>query len=157
MGEFPTGVAIVTTRANGRPHGMTVNSLTSVSLEPPLVLVCFTRDSRTAEAVTSSGRFAVNLLNNRQSALANHFARRGADHFEGLDFQVGPHGVPIIPGSLSYLVCTVDAVHSGGDHQIVVGEVETYAVRGGSPLTFFRGRYHDVVGPGRPARHDWYA
>lgn len=91
MGRFATGVAVVTTTADGAPHGMTVNSLTSVSLEPPLLLVCLTTGARSTEAIIHAGRFAVNILPARQEPLALRFARRGEDHFAGLDLTSRPY------------------------------------------------------------------
>src|SRR4051812_41020282 len=84
MGRFATGVAVITTEHRAVPHGMTVNSLASVSLDPPLLLVCFSHGTRSAEAVGAAGRFVVNILSARQQSIAERFAERGADHFAGL-------------------------------------------------------------------------
>ena len=142
MGGFATGVAVVTARdADQELHGMTVNSLTSVSLDPVLLLVCFTRDSRTAEAVEESGVFAVNLLSHGQMALSNAFSRPGEDRFRDVDYELDDDGVPLLGGGLGYARCSVDAVHDGGDHIIVVAAVRSCQVRQGEPLIFYRGRY----------------
>lgn len=148
MGSFTTGVAIVTARHDGADHGMTVNSLTSVSLDPPLVLVCLASDSRTAQAVRSAPAFAVNLLSRDQMTLSNRFARQGLDHFEELVVERADGDIPILLGGLGYLVCGVRDVHPGGDHLVVIGEVRRCCARDGEPLVFYRGRYV------RQANHD---
>ncbi|POX37720.1 oxidoreductase [Streptomyces sp. Ru73] len=145
MGRFATGVAVVTTSADGVPHGMTVNSLTSVSLEPPLLLVCLTTGARTTEAVTSSGRFAVNILSARQEHLAMRFAKRGADHFAGLDVVQGRHHVPVIPDAFAHLECTVERHFEAGDHIVVLGEVLDVCERDGEPLGFLGGKFSDIT------------
>jgi flavin reductase (DIM6/NTAB) family NADH-FMN oxidoreductase RutF len=156
MGRFATGVAVITTSLDGVPHGMTVNSLTSVSLDPPLLLVCFTRGARTAECVEASGRFAVNILGARQEHVSNTFARRGEDHFDGLDLPTAAGGVPLIPGALAQAVCSVDRVLDGGDHVVVLGAVEEVFHRDGAPLLFFGGTYGDFADRGDPAEF-WYS
>ena len=155
MGRFATGVAVVTTKVGGKVHGMTVNSLTSVSLDPPLLLVCLHRDSRTAAAVTERGAFVVNLLSRRQEAISDRFARTGTDHFEGLDVEL-IDDLPVIGKGLGHLVCEVDTTLPGGDHVIVVGRVVRCVPREDAPLVFYRGRYHDATAPGREAEIDWY-
>ncbi len=154
MGTFATGVAIVTTEADGHMHGMTVNSLTSVSLEPPLLLVCLMPKARTAGAVTRSGAFVVNFLSKRQDEISDRFARRGEERFSGLTVHHDRFGLPYIPKALARLDCTVEAVHPGGDHIIVVGRINHCASRAGTPLVVYRGRYHEISDEGRPA--DWY-
>ncbi|NBE50141.1 flavin reductase family protein [Streptomyces boluensis] len=145
MGRFATGVAVVTTSVDGTPHGMTVNSLTSVSLQPPLLLVCLTTGARTTEAVTSSGRFAVNILSARQEHLAMRFAKRGADHFQGLDVIHGRHQVPVIPDAFAHLECAVERHFTAGDHIVVIGEVLDVCERDGAPLGFLGGKFSDIA------------
>ncbi len=156
MGRFATGVAIVTTHVGDTSHGMTVNSLTSVSLQPPLLLVCLTRDSRTAVAVEERKAFVVNLLGTRQESLSDRFARRGEDHFEGLDVGLNARQLPVFERGLGWLDCDVTSIVDGGDHIIVVGEVIACEAREGTPLVFFRGRYHELVAGGREAHLEWY-
>ncbi|MDP8958164.1 MAG: flavin reductase family protein [Actinomycetota bacterium] len=156
MGGFATGVAIVMTKVAEELHGMTVNSLTSVSLEPPLLLVCFTRGSRTAEAVQQRGAFVVNLLNHRQEPLSDRFAKPSEDHFEGVQVELNELGLPVLPGGLGHLVCEVEDMHPGGDHVIAVARVLRCESRQGNPLIFYRGKYHTVSGPGRQAQLQWY-
>ena len=155
MGRFATGVAVVTTKVGDELHGMTVNSLTSVSLDPPLLLVCLNSESRTAAAVRERGAFVVNLLSRRQEATSDRFAKSGADHFEGLDLQ-HVDGLPVIGRGLGHLICEVDRTVPGGDHLIVVGRVVACEARDDAPLVFYRGRYHDATAPGREAEIDWY-
>jgi len=155
MAGFPTGVAIVTTEVDGEPHGMTVNSLTSVSLAPPLMLVCLTRGARTTAAVAKRKAFALHLLSRRQQALSNRFAGRGKAHFEGLDLEFDEGGLPVLPAGIGRLRCAVETTHAGGDHDIVVGRVLTCEPRDGTPLLFHRGRYHEIHGEGHEAPWLW--
>jgi len=148
MGQFATGVAVVTTSAGGTPHGMTVNSLTSVSLEPPLLLVCLTLGARSTDAITSAGLFAVNILSARQEQLALRFARRGKDHFAGLEVTYGRHRVPVIPDAFAHLECAVERNFVAGDHVIVIGQVLDVCERDGEPLGFLAGRFSDIVDRG---------
>ncbi|MER5183311.1 flavin reductase family protein [Streptomyces sp. NPDC002896] len=156
MGRFATGVAVVTTSADGVPHGMTVNSLTSVSLEPPLLLVCLTTGARTTEAVTTAGKFAVNILSARQEHLALRFAKRGTDHFAGLDIVYGRHQVPVIPGAFAHLECAVERHFVAGDHIVVIGKVLEVCERDGEPLGFIGGAFSDVVDRGHKPVHWFY-
>jgi flavin reductase (DIM6/NTAB) family NADH-FMN oxidoreductase RutF len=149
MGHFPTGVAVITTEHDGQRHGMTANSVTSVSLDPVLILVCFTREARTALAVQKSGRFAVNILREDQEAVSRRFALPNQDHFEGLQIEEGPAGLPLLPNCLAYLTCRVTELVAAGDHDIVLAEVETAQANGGNPLLFFLGGYRRLPGMGR--------
>lgn len=158
MGGFTTGVAVVTVAADDGLHGMTVNSLTAVSLDPLLLLVCLTRDSRTSAAVAQAGRFAVNLLGIEQRELSNTFARRGVDHFAGLDV-TWTDQTPTISGGLGHLICSVSRIDDGGDHHIVVAEVTAGEKRPAEPLVFYRGRYGRYVPLARTQRDigiDWF-
>lgn len=158
MGGFATGVAVVTTVADGELHGMTVNSLTAVSLDPLLLLVCLTKDSRTSAAVAASGRFAINLLGRDQRDLSNRFARQGEDHFVDLEVE-WVEDVPTIGGGLGYVICGVARIDDGGDHHIVIGAVTTGETQPGEPLVFYRGRYGRYVPLARTQRDvgiDWF-
>jgi flavin reductase (DIM6/NTAB) family NADH-FMN oxidoreductase RutF len=154
MGAFSTGVAVVATETPDGLHGMTVNSLTSVSLEPPLLLVCLKDDARTTSAIESRGEFTVNILGARQDAIADRFARRGEDRFGGLELYRTESGLPFVPKALAVVECRVDSTLTAGDHEIVLALVVACEVRDGAPLVFFRSHYHDVADRGRPA--DWY-
>ncbi|HEY2287631.1 MAG TPA: flavin reductase family protein [Streptosporangiaceae bacterium] len=145
MGHFATGVTIVTSVGpDGEPVGTTANAVTSLSLDPPLILVCFDRSSVTFEAICSHGAFAVNVLAAPQQHLSVNFARRGlAAAWDGVGHRRGRTGSPRLDGVLASLECTVEHRIAGGDHEIVVGrvqEVET-GPADGVPLLFWRGRY----------------
>jgi flavin reductase (DIM6/NTAB) family NADH-FMN oxidoreductase RutF len=155
MGRFATGVAVVTALDAGQPHGMTVNSLTSVSLDPPLLLVCLTTGARTTEAVVNAGRFAVNILGARQETIAMRFARRGADHFEGLSLRYGQHRVPVVPDALAHLECSVERDLQAGDHTVVIGHVQQTCDRAGAALAFHSGRFGDLAERGNEPEH-WF-
>ncbi len=148
MGQFATGVTVITTRVDDELHGMTANSVTSVSLEPLLILVCLMREARTSLAIKQAERFAVNILGEGQEEMSRRFARPGQDHFEGLDIGAGPHGLPLLPGCLAYLTCRVTEIVSAGDHDVVFAEVEYCESNpnGGSPLLFFQGGYRTLPG-----------
>lgn len=155
MGRFATGVAVITTEHEGRADGMTINSLTSVSLEPPLLLVCFNHGTRTAETVAASRRFVVNILSARQQPLAMRFASRGEDHFAGLELTYEDHQVPVVPGSLAHLECEVDRILDAGDHTVVIGQVVRACTSPGQPLGFFAGRFGDVISHDAEPEH-WF-
>jgi flavin reductase (DIM6/NTAB) family NADH-FMN oxidoreductase RutF len=151
MGHFPTGVSVITTVKDGEMHGMTANSFTSVSLEPMLVLACLMCGARTALAIKEAGHFAVNILSEAQEELSRRFGKPGLDHFEGLDVIQGHRDLPLLPGCLAYLVCSVEDVVQAGDHDIVLGRVEDCqaSANGGAPLVFFKGGYSKLPGMGR--------
>jgi flavin reductase (DIM6/NTAB) family NADH-FMN oxidoreductase RutF len=155
IGRFATGVAVVTALDGDQPHGMTVNSLTSVSLDPPLLLVCLTTGARTTDAVVGDGRFAVNILGARQEEIAMRFARRGADHFDGLPLRYGDHEVPVVPEALAHLECTVDRHFEAGDQVVVFGGVGRVCDRAGAPLAFLGGRFGDLTERGTEPEH-WF-
>jgi flavin reductase (DIM6/NTAB) family NADH-FMN oxidoreductase RutF len=144
MGRWATGVAVVTSRAESGPRGATTNALTSLSLDPLLILVCLDRRSNTLEAVRSSGRFCVNVLAADQEELARRFATKqsGEEKLAGV-----PHdavdGVPVLAGVLAWLICDLEREVDGGDHAILVGRPrETGVDQSAEPLVFYDGRYH---------------
>lgn len=147
MGHFATGVAVVTASGPDGPAGLTTNAVTSVSLDPPLLLVCFDNRSRTLPIVRESGRYAVNVLRAGQEELARVFAskRVARTKFEAVTHTVA-HGVPVLDGALAWIVCDVEALHPAGDHTIGVGRVtELDADPDGEPLAFFRGAYAGLL------------
>lgn len=144
MGRFPTGVTVVTCRDGDEPHGMTASSVTSVSLDPPLVLVCVRRGTTTATRLAAAGRFALSILAGHQAPVARRFADptrpAGARQFASVPTTTGVTGAPLVAGALGWVEADVDALHDGGDHVIVVGRVVSTA--GGTdapPLVFHRG------------------
>ncbi|HET9947762.1 MAG TPA: flavin reductase family protein [Longimicrobiales bacterium] len=146
MARYPTGVTVVTTRdASGGPRGLTVNSFTSVSLDPPLVLVCIHREASAHDVLTREGcTFTVNILSHRQVEVARRFARRPAEgRFDGLDWEPGPSGNPVLAGTAGWLDCAVRDVYEAGDHSIVVGLVTACEAGEARALLFHRG----LLGP----------
>jgi 3-hydroxy-9,10-secoandrosta-1,3,5(10)-triene-9,17-dione monooxygenase reductase component len=141
MGVFATGVAVVMANHDERLHGMTVNSLTSVSLDPPLLLVCPRRGSTTGLAMKSSGSFVVNILDVQQRDIATRFVGDFANRFDGLDLGQSPRGFAVLANALAHFDCLVRNVYEGGDHDIIVGEVVSCTQRAGDPLLFYRGRF----------------
>jgi flavin reductase (DIM6/NTAB) family NADH-FMN oxidoreductase RutF len=143
-GAFATGVTVVTARGPDGPAGLTTNAFASLSLDPPLVLVCFDNASRTLPVVRASGRFAVNVLRAGQEALAATFASKlvQADKFAAVTHSED-HGVPVLDDAhaLAWIVCRVRELVPGGDHTIGVGEVEAMAAGEGDPLVFWGGAY----------------
>ncbi|MDF1791560.1 MAG: flavin reductase family protein [Thalassobaculaceae bacterium] len=147
LGRFATGVAVVTTRApDGEPVGLTVNSFTSVSLEPPLVLFCLDLEAGSLSAFEAASCFAVNILRAGQEAVSNRFADPLAARFADNDIADWSTGAPILADALAALDCTVHARHDGGDHIILVGRVQHLAVLAdGEPLIYWRGGYRQLV------------
>ncbi len=149
MGQFATGVTVVTTRLGDELHGMTANAVTSVSLEPLLVLVCIDKAADTHDILSQAGVFALSILSLDQEALSNHFAKKeteGAHRLNGLPLRFAATGCPILEGCLAYLDCRVVAQYPGGDHTVFVGEVlEAEELAEAGPLIFFQGRYAELA------------
>jgi 3-hydroxy-9,10-secoandrosta-1,3,5(10)-triene-9,17-dione monooxygenase reductase component len=142
LGHFATGVTVVTCVSGGHPLGLSVNSFTSVSLEPPLVAFCVTRSSATWPRMRDAGAFCVNVLAEDQEDMSRTFAARGPDRFLGVGWWPAPSGAPVLAGVLAWVDCTVEAEHPAGDHVIVVGRVAGMGLsREGRPLLFYRGGY----------------
>jgi flavin reductase (DIM6/NTAB) family NADH-FMN oxidoreductase RutF len=150
MGHFATGVTVITSVcADGRPVGTTANAVSSLSLDPPLLLVCFDRSSQTLAAIGTHGAFAVNVLAAPQEELSANFARRGlAADWDGVPHRPGLTGSPRLHGVLATLECTVEHRLPGGDHEIVVGRVRAVetAEDDASPLLYWRGGYLNTDG-----------
>jgi flavin reductase (DIM6/NTAB) family NADH-FMN oxidoreductase RutF len=149
MRHWTSGVAILTARDGARTHGMTVNSFTSVSLEPPLVLVCVERAVRTHALVESSRAFALSILCDGQQAISDRFAGRhteNTDRFEGLSTHTAVTGAPILAENIGWLDCVVVAAHEAGTHTIFVAEVvAAKAQNGHRPLAYFDRDYHTLL------------
>jgi 3-hydroxy-9,10-secoandrosta-1,3,5(10)-triene-9,17-dione monooxygenase reductase component len=147
MGHFATGVAIITTRnAEGEPAGLTANALTSVSLDPPLVLVCVDKGADCYACFDESRRFAVNVLSEEQEGLSRKFATKGADKFEGVGYRVGEGGCALLDAAVAWLDCRIVQSHDAGDHTIHVAEVTGGDAAERPPLLFFRGGYRKLAG-----------
>jgi 3-hydroxy-9,10-secoandrosta-1,3,5(10)-triene-9,17-dione monooxygenase reductase component len=144
-GRFATGVAFVTAAPDGEPAGLIVNSLTSVSLEPPLISFCPSRSSLTWSRMRRTGRFGVNVLGRNHERFVARATPAGADRFAGLDWEPGPGGVPLLTDALASFECQIVAEHPTGDHSIVVAQVDhlhTSPIE--DPLVFFAGTFHTV-------------
>lgn len=142
LGHFATGVTVVTTvDADARPTGLTVSAFASLSLDPPLVLVCVAHKAQSYAALRESGRFAVNILSAAQEQASRRFATTRLDKFAGVPHRLSPRGLPLLEGALAYLECTTVATHDEGDHTIFVGRVDAGDVAEGEPLLYYRGRY----------------
>jgi len=142
LGHFATGVTILTsTTADGQPLGMTANSLSSVSLSPPLVSVCVDREAEMHPVILRTSQFVVNVLASDQEALARRFSDKHEDRFEGVGYRLSPEGLILLDGALAHIVCEGEATYPGGDHTIVVGRVVGGATHDGHPLLYYRGGY----------------
>jgi flavin reductase (DIM6/NTAB) family NADH-FMN oxidoreductase RutF len=144
MGYFPSGVTVVTTEHRGQHFGLTVSSFTSLSLRPPLVLVCIDKLGVAHTALMESGRFAVHILAEHQEHLSRRFAAREGDKFAGVSWQRGELGVPVLAGVLAAFECRTTDRLPGGDHTIFVGEVINTTINEGAPLLYYRGGYHEL-------------
>ncbi|MEK9899890.1 MAG: flavin reductase family protein [Rhodospirillaceae bacterium] len=141
LGNFATGVTIVTAKGDkGELVGITASSFNSVSLEPPLILWSLDRNSTSLQTIEAASHFCVHILSDAQSDECIAFAKSGADKFAELDCGEGLGGAPLIDGCLARFECRNVVHHDGGDHVIIVGEVERFETREGNPLVFFRGK-----------------
>lgn len=144
FGAFMTGVTIVTAAGRDGPAGLTANSFTSVSLTPPLLLVCVNGASRSLGAIRDAGGFAVNILAETQRDLSNRFAGRAEDRFDGVDWRAGPVGGPILAGVCGWFDCRLHDEVMAGDHVVLIGRVEGFDHVGGAPLGYARGDYFSL-------------
>ncbi|WP_234343628.1 flavin reductase family protein [Streptomyces sp. NRRL F-5123] len=156
-GLFVTGVTVISTGDGEQGDGTTVNSFTSVSLDPPLILFCIHRDSRLRDELARTGRFAVNLLARRHEQLATTFAGRQVPASERVFSGRSRRGVPVLSESLAYMDCDIRAEYPGGDHVIVLGEVAELGVhrQRQEPLTFFEGSFGRLEEELRAAYARW--
>ena len=145
MGQFATGVTIITMDNGGETWGMPANAVTSVSLDPPLVLVCVERENQTHPRLTEAGSFVINILSAEQKDLSDRFASAGPKDCSGLDVSTGTTGAPILPGTLGYVDCQVHQVVSAGDHDVFFGEIVAGELFEGEPLLFFAGGYRTLT------------
>lgn len=150
IGRFATGVTVVTSRDDDGDHGMTATAVSSLSLDPPMLLVCVNRRSRTGDAVRASGRFTINVLAEDQAATAQRFALHADDRFAAVATTRGPLGTLLLDGCLAHIDCTVDAALRVATHHIITGLVQRVDARDGAPLAYFRGQFGQL----HPARDD---
>jgi len=144
VGHFASGVTIITTTDGEKLYGTTVSAVSSLSSDPPMMLVCLNRSSATHDAVARSGRYAINILSSSQGDLARAFARKGDDKFAGVAHSLSPLGLPLLPGSLASLECVVDETATGGTHTIFLGRVVSAEARSGEPLAYYRGTFGNL-------------
>jgi flavin reductase (DIM6/NTAB) family NADH-FMN oxidoreductase RutF len=143
--KFPTGVTIVTVLdADANPHGMTASSFTSVSLEPPLVLVCVSHRASVLAHLRRAQHIGINILSENQQDLSAHFARPGRDRFTGVEWEPGHGGVPLISRALARFQCSIHRMVDAGDHTILIAEVLDADYRDGPPLVYFSSGYHKL-------------
>ncbi|MGH7768764.1 MAG: flavin reductase family protein [Candidatus Binatia bacterium] len=143
MGHFATGVTVVTTKdGTETPFGLTANAFASLSLQPPLVLVCVDKGAHCYSCFEGSKIFAVNVLGEGQEEISRRFATKGPEKFNGIPWRKGESGVALLDGAITHIECKVVSAYDGGDHTIYVGEVLRAATTGTRPLIFFQGKYH---------------
>lgn len=137
---------MTTCDGDARPTGLTASAFTSVSLDPPLILVCVDHKSQTYPSLLEQGLFAVNILASDQEPLSRKFASTRLDKFDGVPFRLSSLGLPLIEGALAYLECTTVHTYPAGDHTIFVGRVEQADAGSGGPLLYYRGQYDRLHG-----------
>lgn len=144
MRHFPTGVTVVTSVREAEPRGVTVSAFASVSLDPPLVLICINREARSYLYISSSQVFCVNILAGDQRHLAERFAGKLREHqFDGVEYDVDVTGAAVLRGTVAHLDCEVAEEHHAGSHSIFIGRVVSAKSRTGSPLGYYNGDFHD--------------
>jgi flavin reductase (DIM6/NTAB) family NADH-FMN oxidoreductase RutF len=142
LGRFPSGVTVVTTKdEDGSDEGMTVSAFCSVSLDPPLVLICIEKTASAYKALTTAPGFVVNVLSASQEQIARRFSIIDIDRFEGVGYSRSPNGLAVLDDVLGVIECATVAMHDAGDHTIIVGEVEAARAQSGTPLLYYRGGY----------------
>lgn len=145
MSRFASGVTVVTTEHDGTQYGMTVASFASLSLHPPLVLVCIEKSVKTHEAIRAAGKFGVSILARTQADVSGRFASKSDDKFSGVKVRHGANGVPLIDGAICTLECRVHEQLPGGDHSIFIGEVLDARTSDGQPLVYYRSAYREIT------------
>ncbi len=144
VGHFASGVTVITTADGEALFGTTVSAVSSLSAEPPMMLICLNRTSVTHDAVARSGRYAINILSAAQGELARTFARKGDDKFAGVDHTISERGLPLLTGALATIECVVDETAVGGTHTIFLGRVVAAEARDGEPLAYYRGTFGNL-------------
>jgi 4-nitrophenol 2-monooxygenase / 4-nitrocatechol 4-monooxygenase, reductase component len=144
LSHFASGVTVVTTSRDGKLFGMTVASFASLSLHPPLVLVCIERSVKTHDAIAAAGKFGVSILSSAQADISTKFASRNDDKFGGIELVAGETDVPLIAGALTAIECRLYDQLPGGDHSIFIGEVLKIHTTEGEPLLYFRSGYREI-------------
>lgn len=145
MSRFASGVTVVTTEHEGTLYGMTVASFASLSLHPPLVLVCVAHAAKSHDAIRDSGKFGVSILASTQADLSGRFAAKIEDKFAGVSFHHGENGVPLLDDAVCTLECRVHEQFVSGDHSIFTGEVLEARVSDAAPLAYYRSAYREIT------------
>lgn len=146
LSRFASGVSVVTTSdSQGRFYGITVSAFCSVSLNPPLVLICIEKSTASHYAFRESRAFIVNVLEHSQISLSERFAAPAPDKFENVAYTPGILGIPSLDGVLANIDCRISEIYEGGDHSVIIGAVESTRVSSGGPLLYFRGRYGSLA------------
>ena len=145
MGHFATGVTVITTHRDGELHGMTANAVTSLSLDPPLVLVAVDLRSQMLEFLQHGNCFAMNILEADQEAISGRFAAPGPKDFSDLKIKTAVTGAPILAAALAFVDCRLSEVLRGGDHDIFIGEIVAGDAREGQPLLYYKGKYAQLA------------
>jgi len=146
LSRFPSGITVVTSCTTGGDlHGITVSAFSSVSLNPPLILVCIEKTTGSHAAIKESGFFVANILAAGQDEISERFALPFSDKFDGVNYREGIGGAPVLALALVSLECRLANAFDGGDHTIFVGEVENVSVKDGQPLVYFHGNYRDLL------------
>lgn len=147
LGSLPAGVSVVTAHHKGEAIGITVSSFTSLSLSPPLILFCLDRKSKNRTAFSSRKKFSVNILNNEQKHLAQHFAAAAKKSWDNVPHTEGKHGIRLLHGAVASLSCTVTKHVSAGDHVIIIGKVDAISTvdKHARPLLYWRRHYHELT------------
>jgi flavin reductase (DIM6/NTAB) family NADH-FMN oxidoreductase RutF len=141
LGSFVSGVTVVTTWDDNRLYGLTVSAFSSLSIDPPLVLICVDKKTASHDAFTKSGAFAINILADDQENISRQFASRTPDKFQDIAYFMGANKAPILEGTVASMECLTVQAYEGGDHTIFIGEVQSSVVRDAQPLSYFRGGY----------------
>ncbi len=144
LSRFATGVTVITCVGEKGPCGITANSFSPVSLDPPLVLWNIARVSNSLKAYLDAEYFAINVLGARQMSVARHFAQSVHTLFDNVDYLPSEHGVPLLPGTIACFECRTRELHECGDHVIIIGEIERYRSNDAEPLLFFGGAYRGI-------------
>lgn len=145
LGRFASGVTVVTTKdADGNLHGLTVSAFSSVSMSPPLILVCILKRTGSYSSFEESKAFIINILDKSQQDISNHFASHLDDKFSGQNYELNGKGLPVLCDCLVNLECVLKYSYDGGDHTIFVGEIEKVSVNEGNPLVYWKGGYRNL-------------
>lgn len=151
-GRYATGITVATVfDAGGQPHGVTINSFTSVSLAPPMILFCLDTRAMILAHFEAATHFAINILSAEQQGIASRFARPGIDRFEGVEWTMGETGTPLLKGTIGWIQCALARTHDAGDHRILLGEVRRACIHEGEPLLYFGGGYRKIHAAARDA------